>query len=146
MLLTGGCQCGAVRFNAEADAPVVGVCHCAMCRRATGSAYMAEVGVPIGAVRWTGEPKVYASSPVATRGFCGECGSPLYFHYNGAPLIDLMVGTVDQAAGLMPAGQCGTESRLEGFRNLDQVRAERTGDVGSIVALWQAATGHGPPD
>jgi hypothetical protein len=142
--LTGGCQCGAVRFVAETDRRVAGVCHCRMCQRAVGNVFMAEASVERERLRWDGEPKVYRSSPVATRGFCANCGTPLYFSYDGSRYIDLMIGAVDQADELVPTVQCGVESRIEGFRDLSGVAEERTADVPSIVDLWVKATGHGP--
>jgi hypothetical protein len=76
----GGCLCGAVRFIAE-DVPArVGVCHCPMCQRWTGTG-LAEVSVPEDKVHWRGLSKirVYASSDWGERAFCGTCGSGLWF-------------------------------------------------------------------
>lgn len=78
----GGCLCGAVRFTATLPSKWVAHCHCTMCRRAHGAAYVTWAGFAQerfdiddakGQLRW------YASSPGAERGFCGACGSTLFF-------------------------------------------------------------------
>lgn len=142
--LHGGCQCGAVRFSAETDRRDAELCHCAMCRRAVGNIHMTAVSVPNATVRWQGEPRTYASSPIAKRGFCGACGTPLFFAYNDSPSVDLMVGAIDETAELRPANHFGVESRLDAFRHLDGLPEQRTGDVPTIVARWIGATGRFP--
>lgn len=78
---TGGCLCGAVRYRADAD-PVRAVsCHCGMCRRASGAAFLTFVHFPRHAFVWSAaEPARYRSSPEAERGFCPHCGSTLTMH------------------------------------------------------------------
>ncbi|HIC79804.1 MAG TPA: GFA family protein [Kiloniellaceae bacterium] len=78
---TGGCLCGAVRYRAAAD-PIRAVhCHCEMCRRASGAAFLTHVHFPVTAFEWTaGEPTRYRSSSQAERGFCAGCGSTLTMH------------------------------------------------------------------
>jgi hypothetical protein len=71
-------MCGAVRFTARAVPSRAGICHCEMCRRWTGSALIG-VTVPTENVAWEGEPSVIRSSGWAERGFCGRCGSGLWF-------------------------------------------------------------------
>ena len=68
-VLTGGCQCGAVRYALYAE-PDVGICHCRMCQKATGGLFLASAGVPLAQFAWTkGEPAVFQSSSVAERGY-----------------------------------------------------------------------------
>ena len=139
--LTGGCQCGSVRWRVE-DAPTgVELCHCSMCRRAVGNIHMASVSVPKAAVAWTGTPASYASSPIATRGFCATCGTPISFAYNDSARMDLMAGTADDADRLHPERHFGVESRLEAFRHLDGLPGTRTEDEPGIARLWEAAGG-----
>ena len=79
----GSCLCGAVRFRAELPSKWVAHCHCSMCRRAHGAAFVTWAGVPSAqfAIE-TGAEQVtwYESSPGAQRGFCSRCGSPMFFH------------------------------------------------------------------
>ena len=76
-MTSGGCLCGAVRFE-FAGAPLwAGYCHCESCRRATGAPVAAFIGVQQSAVSFSGEPpSVFPSSPGVERWFCGACGSP----------------------------------------------------------------------
>ena len=75
--LTGGCQCGAVRFRATGPFKV-SLCHCRMCQKAFGN-YFAPL-VTAKAVEWTrGTPALFRSSNMARRGFCSACGTPLFY-------------------------------------------------------------------
>ncbi len=83
MLITGGCHCGAIRYQAEIDPQRVSICHCTDCQRLTGSAY--RVTAPALAESFTlisGEPRSYAkhgeSGALSRQFFCPNCGSPLY--------------------------------------------------------------------
>lgn len=78
----GSCFCGDVRFTVDWPSKWVAHCHCTMCRRAHGAAFVTWFGMendrariddPAGALRW------YESSPGAERGFCAQCGSSLFF-------------------------------------------------------------------
>jgi hypothetical protein len=78
--LSGGCACGAIRYECDADPVIMINCHCRDCQKASGSAYAAIVVVPKGAVQIRGEPryhKVVAQSGKATqRGFCRKLRQP----------------------------------------------------------------------
>ena len=78
----GRCLCGAVKFSFPFPTKWVAHCHCTMCRRAHGAAFVTWVGAPAEActiadpenlLRW------YRSSPEAERGFCSRCGGSLFF-------------------------------------------------------------------
>lgn len=93
--ITGGCQCGAVRY-VLAERPTTDFCHCRMCQRATGGLFAALTAVPQASFRWTkGEPSFFSSSTVATRGFCARCGTPLSFAYNDGRRMNVTVGSLD---------------------------------------------------
>src|SRR4029450_7710862 len=80
---SGGCACGAVRYECAA-APVAMVnCHCRDCQRAGGSGYSPTVIVHRSAFTLTADEPVHLSvtgesANIARRAFCGHCGSPLY--------------------------------------------------------------------
>ncbi len=76
----GSCLCGAVQFEAEPHERHSHACHCGMCRRWTGAAFVATP-VPEAALRWQGEENigVYRSSEWAERGWCARCGSTLFY-------------------------------------------------------------------
>ena len=78
----GGCLCGAVRFEVTAPTKWCAHCHCSLCRRAHGAAFVTWFGVASEQFRFIegeGELRWYASTPGANRGFCRSCGSTLFF-------------------------------------------------------------------
>jgi hypothetical protein len=119
--LPGGCLCGAVRYEI-ATGPQTGVdltallgtyCHCSMCRKATGGGYATLVSIPRKALRWTqGSPTLYRSSPLATRGFCQQCGSPLFYDGDAEKNLSVTVGSLDDPSCVKPDHHYGIESRL----------------------------------
>jgi len=85
MLITGGCLCGAVRFEATTPPRRVTHCHCAMCRRATGAAVATFATFETANVRWIGAPSRFDSSERGWRGFCAACGSSVCFGFKPRP-------------------------------------------------------------
>ena len=75
---TGGCLCGAIRYEARIFARSAYVCHCTKCQKSTGQPF--EIGVPVlaGTLRWTkGEPASYLAMPNGRRMFCPTCAARL---------------------------------------------------------------------
>ena len=100
-LITGGCQCGAVRFRAQGLGRP-SICHCRMCQKAMGSFYGPFVTAY--GLEWTrGEPKRFASSNLAQRGFCADCGTPLTYEAEGG--VELCIGALDEPALAAPIVQ-----------------------------------------
>lgn len=109
---TGGCLCGRTRYEASGGLRVH-YCHCGMCRRATGSAFAVLVWLDRSARRWSGaRPAFYRSSPIATRGFCPACSTPLTLAYDGGDEIALHAGSLDDPSAVAPAYHYGVEGRL----------------------------------
>lgn len=79
---TGGCLCGAVRYESTADAMFSGHCHCVDCRKSSGAGHCAHLGVPAAAISFSGETSAYAraadSGNEVTRRFCPNCGAAVY--------------------------------------------------------------------
>jgi hypothetical protein len=78
----GSCLCGAVRFQAALPSKWVAHCHCTYCRRAHGAPFVTWAGFPSEKFSLEAEsvrPNWYESSAGAKRGFCGTCGSPMFF-------------------------------------------------------------------
>ena len=92
---TGRCQCGAVRYSVSAGPIKTNVCFCSMCKRATGSEVPSFISVPKARVTWIGKPAVFASSKIATRGFCPTCGTPLYYSGNESTTWGIAAGSAD---------------------------------------------------
>ena len=98
MAITGGCQCGAVRYAMHVDrVEKPHVCHCRMCQKATGGVFAALAGCSKANLEWTkGEPAFFASSNLAKRGFCRDCGTPLTFAYDTPEArIYVTIGSMD---------------------------------------------------
>lgn len=80
--LTGGCSCGAVRYESNAAPIVMFKCHCRDCQRATGTGAACVVYVPLGTFGLTRGSLSYhytegVDGEPNKRGFCAACGSPL---------------------------------------------------------------------
>jgi hypothetical protein len=105
MSLSGGCQCGAVRFRVEGEPARASVCHCRMCQKAFAAPYGVLVTVRQDQLVWTrGERRRFQSSNQVARGFCGGCGTPLTFEWD-AEKIDLAVCAFDRPDAVAPTLQ-----------------------------------------
>jgi hypothetical protein len=126
---TGGCQCGAVRYELLSAPEKSHVCHCRMCQKAVGNVFAALVGAPKDKIRWTkGQPTFFASSNLATRGFCAACGTPLSFAYNKPDArFYVTIGSLDDPAAVPIEMQFGTESRIPWVDFCEDVPGEATG-------------------
>lgn len=135
---TGGCLCGAVRYELAEAPRKASYCHCTMCRRASGGAFQVYVRVRPGQLRWVrGEPKTYRSSPQAVRDFCAECGAPLLFRYDHHPeRIGLTVSSLDHPQDVTPVRHEGVESWLPWLKIDDGLPRGRT-EVGPELAALQ---------
>jgi hypothetical protein len=113
-VLTGGCLCGAVRYRIEGAPLWSAFCHCESCRRATGAPVTAYAGFKPEQVTFTqGTFRRYASSPGVSRGFCGDCGSPLTFESERWPgEIHIHLGTLDTPEALAPQGEAFAKERI----------------------------------
>jgi hypothetical protein len=104
--LTGGCLCGAVRY--EIDQPLVsaGYCHCTRCQRRTGTAASAQAAVVPGSVRFTqGEELIGGWDPGDgwSKHFCSRCGGALFSRDPDDPQrMSIRLGTFDQDPGVRP--------------------------------------------
>ncbi len=120
---TGGCLCGAVRYRATVD-PIRAVnCHCGMCRRASGAAFLTHVHFPIDAFTWTaGAPTRYRSSAAAERGFCALCGSTLTMHESVLDdRVQVSLGSLDRPGDVRPDDHVWTESQLAWLKIADDL-------------------------
>lgn len=98
----GSCLCGAVSYRVTGPMRPVTACHCAQCRKTSGH-YVAATSAPREAVEIAGAVTWYASSPEARRGFCGTCGSSLFWDGPGRNL-SIHADTLDGDPGLRLAG------------------------------------------
>ena len=142
IVLTGGCQCGEVRYEARAASDEAYYCHCRMCQRAVGNIFATFINVKKRNVAWSkGTPATYSATPFAERSFCARCGTPLAFAYFESENIDLTVGSLDEPGRLRPTSHCGIESRIASFYRDDGLPGVRVDEIPHIVAKWKAAFG-----
>ncbi len=115
--LTGGCQCGAIRFAAT-ELGRSSVCHCRMCQKAFGGLFAPLVSAPDGC--WTrGEPKWFASSSLARRAFCAHCGTPLAYETRFG--LELAVGAFDDPDQVRPTIQVNLNDKLACYDSLSSL-------------------------
>ena len=118
---TGGCACGAVRYDADGSPTHETFCHCATCRRTSGAPLVAWVTFPSAGLRITqGAPATFCSSPRAVRSFCARCGTQLFFRSDGAPgEVDVTIASLDDPEGVRPRDHTFVRSRLSWVRLAD---------------------------
>lgn len=135
--MTGGCQCGRVRYEAEVEDDSAYLCHCKMCQHATGGFAAAFKSVKFDNVRFEQEPDWYASSPIAKRPFCSSCGTPLGFRFNdGSENIDLTVGSFDDPSALKPNSHFGAESIHEAWLDTSKLKRIRSDEHPTLAQKW----------
>ena len=115
---SGGCQCGAVRYEVAGPPTTVYACHCTACQAQSGSAFAMAAVIPQAQFRITaGEPKMFARRTSPTKvmecWFCGACGTRLYHVPGGAaayPNRNIKPGTLDDTSWLVPTTHFWTRS------------------------------------
>ena len=104
--LTGGCGCGAVRFELTSPPLAASYCHCTRCRRRSGAAASANARVEPGSVRVVaGEEELRAWAPEggSEKLFCGRCGSALFARLPGQEHVFVVrLGAFDEDPGVRP--------------------------------------------
>jgi hypothetical protein len=113
---TGGCLCGDVRYRVRGEPVHVGRCHCADCRKESGSAFTIYGHWPIDAFELTGEIASYQG-----RGFCPRCGSRLLDPPGpGDTLVEIRIGSLDDAPfGLKPETEVWVKRREPWLASVD---------------------------
>jgi len=117
--LTGGCQCGAVRYRLNEAPSNPHICHCRMCQKAFGSYFAPLAGVMLTSFQVTrGTLTKFRSSENCDRGFCPNCGTPLSFQYVDSTWISIALGSLDDPEAVVPVDQHGVEGRVSFFHHL----------------------------
>ena len=125
-LLTGGCQCGAVRYALHAQ-PHAEICHCRMCQKAVGGPFAALASVACEDFVWTrGAPALFNSSSVATRGFCAACGTPLTYRKIASENVSLTLHSLDHPDAVTPDRSFSPEMRPLWCLTLEALPVEPT--------------------
>jgi hypothetical protein len=135
--LSGGCQCGTVRFRVTGNPGTSSVCHCRMCQKASSAPFLTLVGPCDQPVEWSrGEPAWYQSSTTVRRGFCAACGTPLaYDAPDGLALCVIAFDNPDAVAPTIAYGVEAKRSWCDGVPNLP--KRVTMDDVESVPFLDQ---------
>ena len=121
MPLTGGCYCGAIRYEASDEVFHKTICHCEDCRRVSGAPCVAWFSVMQPDFQLTkGVPARLRSSQRVTRTFCAACGTPLtYQHDDTLTEIDITIGSLDHPDSVVPEDHTFTCYRLSWVKTAD---------------------------
>ncbi|MEO0637124.1 MAG: GFA family protein [Pseudomonadota bacterium] len=134
--LSGGCQCGAVRYQVE-QVGRSGVCHCRMCQKAVGNIFAALVEVDWKHILWTrGEPAKWKSSDGVHRYFCSNCGTPLAYAHDGG--IELTIGSFDKPDKVPPIHQTNASVRLSYFDQLPDLQKDHEAEYAEYQAGFRS--------
>jgi hypothetical protein len=112
---SGGCLCGAVRYEVRAELPLyVCICHCQSCRKAVGGGMVPWVTFRSADVTMLGEALAErSSSPGVTRGHCARCGTSIsYRHERRQGQIDLTLASMDHPGSFTPVAHIWVEDKL----------------------------------
>jgi len=145
---SGGCQCGAVRWHATELRDNPHFCHCRMCQKAAGNVFIDLVGIRHEHLTWTrGKPSEFNSSDVAARGFCNNCGTPLYYRSLGGPHVSMTIGSFDTPHLIPIRYEMGLEGRhpsLHPVQGAEQVGTTEEGDGVEAVARVRSSNRQHP--
>jgi hypothetical protein len=105
--IKGGCLCGAVRYESQAEPIMAGHCQCLDCQKDSGTGHASHVMFPKAVVTISGPTKEYRSRAdsgnTVTRSFCTNCGSPIYGTSTGFPdMITVRAGSLDDPGLFKP--------------------------------------------
>ena len=148
MAVSGGCQCGAVRYHATEMLDNSHICHCRMCQKAMGNIFAALVAAPREAITWTrGTPARFRSSEHVDRGFCRDCGTPLFYDNTEGPRVNFTIGSLDHPELFPPHANTGQEGQVPWFETLTSI--DNGGRTETGQESWASAikqTNHQHPD
>ncbi|MGI9450149.1 MAG: GFA family protein [Geminicoccaceae bacterium] len=129
--VTGSCLCGAVRFRVTGPLRPVIACHCTQCRKQTGH-YLAATGALLKDFNMLEDRglKWYEASDIAKRGFCGHCGSTLFWQGHDADYIAIAAGSIERPTGLSIKAHIFVEDKGDYYDLDDALPQFPKGDAG----------------
>ncbi len=145
--ITGGCLCGAVRFQITAKPLATSYCHCTMCQKMSGGPFIVFATVPFEGFTFTkGKPAAYESSPGNLRLSCGACGSPLGARVAEDPkLIAVGLGCLDDPNLIKPEFHTHTSSQVS-WCEIDDGLPRYAESAPELTKLWVEMEGWSLPE
>ena len=145
-MISGGCLCGAIRFEVGRFVGPFEFCHCSRCRKASGSAFTAMIGVRDEDVSWISgrdaiirfEAPVLKHPPGFRTAFCGRCGSPMPIFNEDDDWFEIAAGVLDEDPILRPDRHIFIECRSPWYEIRDDLPQLTKGDV---IRMRMAALG-----
>jgi len=112
---TGGCLCGALRYDAHGEPGPAGYCYCADCRKASGAGFIPFINFSAKAIRFTGQPRQFVSKALrgdAVRNFCPNCGGLVFGGVIGeSDSFTIYAGSLDDPSLFVPSIAIFNKSR-----------------------------------
>lgn len=126
MTVTGGCHCGAIRYELEGEPLTHALCHCTDCRRHAGAPMVGWTMYPLSALQLVkGSPRTYESSKEGRRRFCPDCGTGLF--YENAEmlpgLIDVQSATYDDPNAVPAQAHIQIAERIRWMEHVHELPA-----------------------
>lgn len=123
--MTGGCMCGAVRYETKGEPFAVTHCHCLSCRKHNGGPVVTLAGFKKEQLKFiNNDRKIYESSPGVGRAFCDRCGTPLTWEGDGGelgPIFEIHISTFDNPESLEPTAHAFEPERISWFDIADKL-------------------------
>lgn len=117
----GGCLCGRLRYRASGQPSDETHCHCEICRRASGAAFVSWATFKTVDYAFTkGKPARFDSSDIAFRQFCPNCGTQLTFQFHKSPqTIDVTLASLDEPGAITPVDHIWTKRQIPWIKLAD---------------------------
>ncbi len=121
VMLTGGCLCGAIRYQVSAAPFDADYCHCVQCQKSSGAVFQAWMDFKLAQVSWlAGAVTEYASSDNVLRGFCAQCGCTMSYRDRRYPdYYTLTIASLDKPNLVKPNYHIYTQNQLSWLNIVD---------------------------
>lgn len=122
-MLTGGCHCGAIRYEIKGEPINHRLCHCVDCQRNSGAPIVGWLMVDDSRLKVTGEASIYASSADARRYFCIQCGTGLFYSNDilQPGHVDVQAATLDEPGEVPPEAHIQVAERIAWMKEVHQL-------------------------
>ncbi len=143
--LTGGCQCGEVRYRIDAEPLTVLACHCTECQKQSASAFGMTMPVPRAGFTFSkGQPAHWErkadSGNTLGAAFCATCGTRLFHEPANKAVLNVKPGTLDDTSWLSPVGHIWTDRAQPWVRDglKGVLYARQPPNMDALIAAWRA--------